>query len=720
METEHFDDRDKGQRHSRSGAKMNGVMSPTHSAHCSLYRTRTLKTLSAEKRAKKVRFYRNGDRYFNGIVYAISADRFRTFDALLADLTRSLSDNVNLPQGVRTIYTLDGSRKITNIEQLVEGDSYVCSSIEAYKKLDYTKNVNPNWSVNVKAAATSRGPASLGSAKTQQEFRECKDFIRPKLVTVVRSGVKPRKAVRILLNKKTAHSYEQVLTDITDAIKLDSGVVKKIYTLEGKLVSCLQDFFGDEDIFVACGSEKYRYQDDLMLDETECRMMKSVNYGKMSASLNRCSPRTVQTLRSKSPASVNGTPASQLSTPLSGKSPSPSPISPNNLNQRRGSQGSSSSLSSAKVSSPEEERNGTTPEVDIPVDEVPAVPAYISDRYRVGRMLGDGNFAVVRECVELSTGREYALKIINKSKCRGKEHMIQNEVAILRRVKHPNIVLLIEEVDTYSELYLVMELVKGGDLFDAITSANRYTERDASGMLYNLANAIKYLHSLNIVHRDIKPENLLVYEHADGSKSLKLGDFGLATVVDGPLYTVCGTPTYVAPEIIAETGYGLKVDIWAAGVITYILLCGFPPFRGSCEDQEVLFDQILMGQLEFPMPYWDNVSETAKELIRSMLEVEVDQRYTALQVLEHPWVTDEGLCENDHQLSVAGKIKKHFNTTPKDKDTTAGVSVISLDDSFSMQRSGSLDFYQHPAMYWIRPPLLIRRGRFSDEDATRM
>ncbi|KAK7925969.1 hypothetical protein WMY93_008279 [Mugilogobius chulae] len=591
METEHFDERDKGQRHSRSSAKMNGVMSPSHSAHCSLYRTRTLKTLSAEKRAKKVRFYRNGDRYFNGIVYAISADRFRTFDALLADLTRSLSDNVNLPQGVRTIYTLDGS-KITNIEQLVEGDSYVCSSIEAYKKLDYTKNVNPNWSVNVKAAAVSRGPASLGSAKTQQEFRECKDFIRPKLVTVVRSGVKPRKAVRILLNKKTAHSYEQVLTDITDAIKLDSGVVKKIYTLEGKL-----------------------------------RRRASSHFHKLS-----------------------------------------------------GSQGSSSSLSSAKVSSPEEEINSSTPKV-IPVDEIPAVPSYISDRYRVGRTLGDGNFAVVRECVELSTGREYALKIINKGKCRGKEHMIQNEVAILRRVKHPNIVLLIEEVDTYSELYLVMELVKGGDLFDAITSANRYTERDASGMLYNLANAIKYLHSLNIVHRDIKPENLLVYEHADGSKSLKLGDFGLATVVDGPLYTVCGTPTYVAPEIIAETGYGLKVDIWAAGVITYILLCGFPPFRGSCEDQEVLFDQILMGQLEFPMPYWDNVSETAKELIRSMLEVEVDQRYTALQVLEHPWVTDEGLCENDHQLSVAGKIKKHFNTTPKDKDTTAGVSVISVRNS---------------------------------------
>uniref|UniRef100_A0A3B3DIA6 Serine/threonine-protein kinase DCLK2 n=1 Tax=Oryzias melastigma TaxID=30732 RepID=A0A3B3DIA6_ORYME len=662
-EMEHFDERDKGQRHGRSTAKINGVPSPTHSAHCSLYRTRTLKTLSAEKRAKKVRFYRNGDRYFNGIVYAISADRFRTFDALLADLTRSLSDNVNLPQGVRTIYALDGSKKISSVEQLVEGGSYVCSSTEAYKKLDYAKNVNPNWSVNVKASSTSsRGPPSLSSSKTggAPDGRECKDFIRPKLVTVVRSGVKPRKAVRILLNKKTAHSYEQVLTDITDAIKLDSGVVKKIYTLEGKLVSCLQDFFGDEDIFVACGPEKFRYQDDLMLDESGETTLHSRNVG--------C-PFNVTVLENifkETMTLLNGMPASQQSTPHSGKSPSPSPTSPGSLSQRRVIKHSHT------------------------INEVPAVPSYISDRYKVGRMLGDGNFAVVRECVELSTGREYALKIINKGKCRGKEHMIQNEVAILRRVKHPNIVLLIEEVDTYNELYLVMELVKGGDLFDAITSANRYTERDASGMLHNLASAIKYLHSLNIVHRDIKPENLLVYEHADGSKSLKLGDFGLATVVDGPLYTVCGTPTYVAPEIISETGYGLKVDIWAAGVITYILLCGFPPFRGS-EDQEALFDQILMGQLEFPFPYWDNVSETAKELIRSMLEVEVDQRYTALQVLEHPWVTNEGLCENEHQLSVAGKIKKHFNTNPKVNDTTAGVSVISV--SYHEKRLLSLNLF---------------------------
>ncbi|GLD53488.1 serine/threonine-protein kinase DCLK1-like isoform X1, partial [Lates japonicus] len=281
MELEHFDERDKAQRYTRRGSRGNGLPSPTHSAHCSLYRTKTLQALSSEKKAKKIRFYRNGDRYFKGIVYAISQERFRSLEALLADLTRSLSDNVNLPQGVRTIYTIDGMSKITSMDQLVEGESYVCASIEPYKKLEYTKNVNPNWSVGARTAVSIRDPSSLGSAKAGcPETKESKDFIRPKLVTIVRSGVKPRKAVRVLLNKKTAHSFEQVMTDITDAIKLDSGVVKRLFTVDGKMVSCLQDFFGDDDIFIACGPEKFRYQDDFNLDESECRVAKSASYGR--------------------------------------------------------------------------------------------------------------------------------------------------------------------------------------------------------------------------------------------------------------------------------------------------------------------------------------------------------------------------------------------------------------------------------------------------------
>ncbi|XP_029106594.1 neuronal migration protein doublecortin-like [Scleropages formosus] len=330
----HFDERDKASRTPR-GSRMNGLPSPTHSAHCSFYRTRTLQALTNEKKAKKVRFYRNGDRYFKGIVYAVAADRFRTFDALLADLTRSLSDHINLPQGVRFIFTIDGSRKITTLDELEEGESYVCASENYYKKVDYTKNVNPNWSVNVKASASQKNLQSLAGVKTTSESKESKDFVRPKLVTVMRSGVKPRKAVRVLLNKKTAHSFEQVLTDITEAIKLESGVVKRIYTLDGKQVTCLQDFFGDDDVFIACGPEKFRYaQDDFSLDENECRVMKGAPKG--SAQRNSAkSPGPVR--RSKSPAeSTNGTgSSSQLSTPISKQSPISTPTSPGSLRKHK-------------------------------------------------------------------------------------------------------------------------------------------------------------------------------------------------------------------------------------------------------------------------------------------------------------------------------------------------------------------------------------------------
>uniref|UniRef100_A0A8P4GS79 Doublecortin like kinase 2 n=1 Tax=Dicentrarchus labrax TaxID=13489 RepID=A0A8P4GS79_DICLA len=504
IEFEHFEEREKPHRiprtnsgsGSQSGSRGNGLVpSPAHSAHCSFYRTRTLQSLTSEKKARKMRFYRNGDKYFKGMVYAVSNDRFRSLDALLMELTRSLSDNVNLPQGVRTLYALDGGRKITSLDELVEGESYVCASNEPFRRVDYTRNVNPNWSVGSKTG-TSRSLSSLIPLKNELQ-RESKEFIKPKLVTVIRSGVKPRKAVRILLNKKTAHSFEQVLTDITDAIKLDSGAVRRLYTLEGKQITCLQDFFGEDDVFIACGPEKYRYaQDDFVLDHSECRVLKSSH--SRSATPNRTAKSPGPSRRSKSPG-VNGVSSSQISTPRSTKSSTPSPTSPRPLASFKVRQYITLLYPHVKTNRCSVNGNRYLPATTI------------SEKYNVGKVIGDGNFAVVKECVERSTGKEFALKIINKAKCSGKEHLIENEVAVLRKVKHPNIIMLIEEVDTSSELYLVMELVKGGDLFDAITSSAKYTERDATVMVYNLAGALKYLHSLNIVHRDIKPENLLVY-----------------------------------------------------------------------------------------------------------------------------------------------------------------------------------------------------------------
>ncbi|XP_039466353.1 serine/threonine-protein kinase DCLK2-like isoform X1 [Oreochromis aureus] len=682
LELEHFDERDKVRRGRSTRAKRDEstssaggggsgpssrgsslVPSPAHSANCSYYRTRTLQALTSEKRAKKVRFYRNGDRYFKGLVYAVSSDRFRSYDALLMELTRSLADNLHLPQGVRAIYTIDGSKKITSMDELVEGECYVCASNEPYRKVDYTKISVPSWKPGASAGTGTARSSGASTASTgvstiipkdrpeSREGRESKDFIKPKLVTVIRSGVKPRKAVRILLNKKTAHSFEQVLADITEAIKLDSGAVKKLYTLDGKQLTCLQDFFGDDDVFMACGPEKFRYaQDDFVLTHS----------GKTPAFVNEC---RTKVSRSSAPQKTTKTPSSSgfssSRTPPKGpsrtKSPgpaneasgkssrsSPSPTSPGT---RRSLKMSPRRASSTDVNG-EAEQPEDTAEGEVNGNRTVS-SSTINEKYKVGKVIGDGNFAVVKECVERSTGQEYALKIIDKARCCGKEHLIENEVAVLRRVRHPSIIQLIEVDETPTQLFLVMELVKGGDLFDAITSSTKYSERDASAMVFNLAGAIKYLHRMNIVHRDIKPENLLVCEYPDGTKSLKLGDFGLATVVEGPLYTVCGTPTYVAPEIIAETGYGLKVDIWAAGVITYILLCGFPPFRSENNVQEELFDQILRGKLEFPSPDWDTISLPAKMLISQMLQVNVDARFTADEVLSHPWVTDEAPIESN-------------------------------------------------------------------------
>jgi doublecortin-like kinase 1/2 len=158
-------------------------------------------------------------------------------------------------------------------------------------------------------------------------------------------------------------------------------------------------------------------------------------------------------------------------------------------------------------------------------------------------------------------------------------------------------------------------------------------------MINHLLSALAYLHNLNIVHRDVKPENLLVEFESDRIRLLKLGDFGLACEVTRPLFTVCGTPTYVAPEILAESGYGLKIDVWAAGVILYILLCGYPPFVSQDNDQEKLFDCILSGQYDFPDEYWKDVSNLAKELIQNMLQLAPELRFSAEDVLDHPWLS---------------------------------------------------------------------------------
>ncbi|KAK2166677.1 hypothetical protein NP493_1310g00030 [Ridgeia piscesae] len=306
----------------------------------------------------------------------------------------------------------------------------------------------------------------------------------------------------------------------------------------------------------------------------------------------------------------------------------------------------------------------------------------ILKKYDLGKVIGDGNFAVVKQCKLKNTSSEYAMKVMDKAKLKGKEHMVENEIAIMKECNHPNIVRLIEEFETPGEIYLVMELVKGGDLFDAITQSVKFNEVDSSRMVADMASALFYLHSRSIVHRDLKPENVLVYKKKDGTMTLKLADFGLAMEVKEPIYTVCGTPTYVAPEILSEIGelsivcYGLEVDTWALGVITYILLCGFPPFRSPDRNQTELFEFIKAGVYEFLSPYWDNTSRGAKDLIKKLLVVSKKQRYTAIDVLCHPWVITEA-----ETMAPSGRLDDHRKNLRNDLTQEAKRSLDSYNAS---------------------------------------
>ncbi|XP_011258228.1 serine/threonine-protein kinase GA29083 isoform X2 [Camponotus floridanus] len=530
------------------------------------------------KKAKRVRFFRNGDKYYTGVVMAVTPERYRSFDSLASDLTRALMSSVTLPNGVRAIYTMDG-RKVQSVSDLEDGKCYVVSGQgEIFKKVEYSASKVRRGS---SLSGLPQSPAASSSGGTGRQISAIPLCVKARIVTLIRHGTKPRKVMRLLLNKRNAPSLEHAMEAITEAVKLDSGAVRKVYTLSGQHITSLEQFFDNDDIFVAYGPEK-SIQEDFELDFEESKCVQS---------FRRC--------------------------PWSSKRQSgPMPRMPKKSGKKM----------------------LTTPQVRTPSPSSLILPQPLRLHYTVGHVIGDGNFAVVRHCIHKSTGAEYAMKIVDKYKCQGKETMLASEVAILRQVCHPNIISLIAEQETTDQLFLVMELVKGGDLFDAIAAATKFSEAEASVMIGHLTSALAYLHSHHIVHRDVKPENLLVEMDGSHVRCLKLGDFGLAQVVREPLYTVCGTPTYVAPEILAETGYGLKIDVWAAGVILYILLCGFPPFVSVENEQEELFERILSGQYEFTSPYWDTVSDSAKQLISNMLQAQPELRFSAEDVLDHPWL----------------------------------------------------------------------------------
>ncbi|XP_056887844.1 calcium/calmodulin-dependent protein kinase (CaM kinase) II beta 1 isoform X34 [Takifugu flavidus] len=307
-----------------------------------------------------------------------------------------------------------------------------------------------------------------------------------------------------------------------------------------------------------------------------------------------------------------------------------------------------------------------------------ATTTRFTDEYQLYEELGKGAFSVVRRCVKLCTGQEYAAKIINTKKLSARDHQkLEREARICRLLKHPNIVRLHDSISEEGFHYLLFDLVTGGELFEDIVAREYYSEADASHCIQQILEAVLHCHQMGVVHRDLKPENLLLASKCKNA-AVKLADFGLAIEVQGDQqawFGFAGTPGYLSPEVLRKEAYGKPVDIWACGVILYILLVGYPPFWD--EDQHKLYQQIKAGAYDFPSPEWDTVTPEAKNLINQMLTINPAKRITAQEALKHPWVCQRSTVASMMHRQETVECLKKFNARRKLKGAILTTMLVS-------------------------------------------
>lgn len=565
----------------------------------------------------------------------ITARRFRNVDILLNELGR-LTRFRDLPLGVRYLFSLDSGIRVDNLDQLIDGKAYVCSSHSRLKKISYGGKLPlAHWGYRqqlelpyIQRMANNEPNRRLFGAKAMEHSRQrgysdsksipsdSRITMKPKIVTVVRNGPhKPRTVVKTLLNKRTAQKLEQVLDEVANSFGNSGGLSppRKLFTVKGHHVREVAELFRDENnIFIAVGSEKFNPDEiaNILEDLEQSTSSKKHSKRKQSKGGNQGMPHSKQRkdsdaeqtkpvskveesklpklpdihvkVENKPKQESNNKPhvqanlkakRSQASHGKAKYTDSRSPernrqngvklpqIGNNNLvtkpkgedkenaakskprneankssfgaqnardelngpelgnvnNEDRGSEkprrkesvGKKYSVSSNKTrKKTSRDDSGVISEDDVKYGTV--TDKGVEDVYHIGKKIGDGNFADVRECIDKITKKEFALKIVDKSKIRGKEEMIRDEIDIMRRCKHPNIVRMYEDYDTSRHIYLVMELVKGGDLFDAISSSVKFTEDVTRNYVKDIGKSLAYLHKRKIVHRDLKPENLLV------------------------------------------------------------------------------------------------------------------------------------------------------------------------------------------------------------------
>uniref|UniRef100_A0A3Q0RQ84 CaM kinase-like vesicle-associated protein n=2 Tax=Heroini TaxID=318529 RepID=A0A3Q0RQ84_AMPCI len=290
-------------------------------------------------------------------------------------------------------------------------------------------------------------------------------------------------------------------------------------------------------------------------------------------------------------------------------------------------------------------------------------PSEVTDKYDLGQIVKSEEFCEIFRAKDRNTLKMYTCKKFHKKDGRKVRKAAKNEIMILKMVKHHNILQLVDAFETKKEYFIFLELATGREVFDWILDQGYYSERDTSNVMRQVLEAVAYLHSLKIVHRNLK--NLVYFNRLKHSK-IVISDFQLAKLENRLIKDPCGTPEYLAPEVVARQRYGRPVDCWAIGVIMYILLSGNPPFYDDAEEDDSdnrdknLFLKILSGDYEFDSPYWDDISDSAKSLVASLMEVDQDQRLTAQEAIAHEWISGNAASDKNIKDGVCAQIEKNF------------------------------------------------------------
>ncbi|XP_073275030.1 calcium-dependent protein kinase 26-like [Primulina huaijiensis] len=306
---------------------------------------------------------------------------------------------------------------------------------------------------------------------------------------------------------------------------------------------------------------------------------------------------------------------------------------------------------------------------------------HLKEYYNLGHKLGQGQFGTTFLCVEKSSGKEYACKSIAKRKLLSEEDVedVRREIEIMHHLSgSPNVISIKGAFEDAVAVHVVMELCQGGELFDRIVKRGHYSEKKAADLTRTIVSVIEACHSLGVMHRDLKPENFLFVDKEEDSP-LKTIDFGLSVFFKpGEVFTdVVGSPYYVAPEVLCKR-YGPETDVWSAGVIVYILLCGVPPFWGESEQE--IFEEVLHGDIDFTSDPWPMISESAKDLVKKMLIRDPRSRITAHQVLCHPWVQIDGVAPDKPLDSAVLTRLMQFSAMDKFKKMALRVIAESLSE----------------------------------------